>query len=368
MRFQITKADLLPALKKVASIAEKKNRLLILDNILLEADDSRIVLTATDLEVGLSANVQVRSSEKGRITVSAKKFLDIVKALPEDADLDFSVDTQRVTLRSGKSKFTLTTQPAEEYPNIESVKDGKRFQVPQSVLRSLFSRTSFAMAANDVRYVLMGVLLEVEHGKLRVCATDGHRMAFCDMTEHLESIPNTQVVIPRKGVMELLKLLQDSESLVEVIIGINHICVVFPEVTFTSKLIDGKFPEYKRIIPQSSPNTVTADRDELKRAIQRTAIISNEKVQGVRIQAEDGKLIIKTDNQEGENAEEEMSVSYEGSPIEIGFNVKYVLDALSSSIKTDYVEIGLTSPDNSATFKDQGSDTCVNVIMPLRLK
>jgi len=368
MKFSVPREALLKPLQSVANVVERKNAIPILGNVLLVVEETQITLTATDLGVELSTQIQILSSEQGRITVPAKKLLDIVKALPEDADLDFAVEGQRVVLRAGRSRYTLVTLPAEEYPNVESVKEGKQFQIPQSVLRGLISRTHFAMASNDVRYVLMGVLLEVDRGKLRVCATDGHRLAVCEKEglEGLESFPNTQIVIPRKGVMELLRLLQDSETFAEVIVGTNHIQVILPEVTFTSKLVDGKFPEYQRVLPVRSTSVVIADRDELRRALQRASIISNEKVRGVRIQIEEGKLRIKVVNQEQEEAEEEMSVDYEGNAMEIGFNVEYILDALSG-IEEEQVKIGMTTSENSALLQCAESRSCRYVIMPLRL-
>ncbi len=366
MRFTIQRAALLKPLQAVASVVERRQALPILSNLLLVVTENELSVTATDLEVELVGKAQLVAAEPGRITVPARKLLDICRALPDGVDVTLSLDKDRVLLRAGRSRFTLTTLPADDFPNVEEIKGGMRFSLPQNALKGLIAKTHFAMAVADVRYFLIGLLLEVESGWLRTCATDGHRLAMAELETEVNPPKPTQVIVPRKGVTELLRLLQDSAALVHVVLGSNHMQVVLPEAVFTSKLIDGRFPDYRRVIPQSIDKIATADREEFHQALLRAAIISNEKFRGIRVHVTENKIQVLAANPEQEEAEEELSAEYLGAPIEIGFNVGYLLDALAV-IESKQVTIGFINADSSALLQGVGSEHCRYVVMPMRL-
>ncbi|CAK0762235.1 beta sliding clamp [Gammaproteobacteria bacterium] len=366
MRFTIQRDALLKPLQAVASVVERRQTLPILGNLLLAVTENELAVTATDLEVELVGKVPLVAAEPGRITVPARKLLDICKAFPEGMEVGVALEGERVSLRVGKSRYTLATLPAEEFPNVEEMREGMKLSLPQNVLKGLIARTHFAMAVADVRYFLMGLLLEVEKGQVRTCATDGHRLALCEIPSEVDPTNPIQVIIPRKGVGELLRLLQDSQIPVQVALGTNHIQVTLPEATFTSKLIDGRFPDYQRVIPQATTKIATANRDELRQALNRAAIISNEKFRGVRIQVSEDKIRVFAANPEQEEAEEELAAEYQGELLEIGFNVGYLLDALGA-IEDERVMIGLINADSSALIQGVGNESCRYVVMPMRL-
>jgi DNA polymerase-3 subunit beta len=304
--------------------------------------------------------------EPGRTTVPARKLLDICRALPEGTEVSLVQDGGRVLLRSEKIRYSLATLPAEEFPNVEEMREEMKLSLPQNVLKGLIARTHFAMAIADVRYFLIGLLLEVEKGWLRTCATDGHRLALSEITAEVEPLNPIQVIVPRKGVGELLRLLQDSQVPVEIRLGTNHIQVILPDTTFTSKLIDGKFPDYQRVIPQTPMKIATIAREELRKGLGRAAIISNEKFRGVRLHVSEDKVRILAANPEQEEAEEELAAQYQGEPMEIGFNVGYLLDALGA-IEEEQVTIGLTNADSSTLIQGLGNESSRYVVMPMRL-
>ena len=366
MRFTIQREALLKPLQAVASVVERRQTLPVLGNLLLAVTENELSVTATDLEVELVGRVPLMAADPGRITVPARKLLDICRALSEGVDVVLTLEKDRVLLRAGKSRYTLATLPADEFPNVEEIRGGMRFTLPQNILKGLVAKTHFAMAIADVRYFLIGLLLEVEKGWLRACATDGHRLALSEVESDVQPPNPTQVIVPRKGVAELLRLLQDTPVPVHVVLGTNHIQVILPDVTFTSKLIDGRFPDYRRVIPQAITHVATANREELRRALNRAAIISNEKFRGIRVQVSTNKIQILAANPEQEEAEEEVTAEYQGDPLEIGFNVGYLLDALGV-IESEQVTIGLINADSSALLQGVGQESGRYVVMPMRL-
>ncbi len=366
MRFTIQREALLKPLQAVASVVERRQALPILGNLLLSVTEHELSVTATDLEVELVYRIPLMWAEPGRTTVPARKVLDICRALSEGSELSMVLEKDRLLLRAGKSRYTLATLPADEFPNVEEIQGGMRLTLPQSVLKGIVAKTHFAMAVADVRYFLIGLLLEVERGWLRTCATDGHRLAFAEVESEVQPTTPLQVIVPRKGVAELLRLLQDSPVPVEVVLGTNHIQVILPDATFTSKLIDGRFPDYRRVIPNAVTKVATADREELRRALNRAAIISNEKFRGIRFQVSENKIVILAANPEQDEAEEEIAAEYQGDALEIGFNVGYLLDALGA-IEADRVTIGFVNADSSALLQGVGNESCRYVVMPMRL-
>ncbi len=366
MKFTITREALLRPLQVVSGVVEKRQTLPILANVLVQAVMDRLVLTGTDLEVELTATAPLQGAETGDVTLPARKFLDICRTLPEGAEIAVSVEGERANIRSGKSRFHLATLPAAEYPTTESVQGAFRFEVAQGALRELIDRTQFCMANQDVRYYLNGLLLEVDAGRLRTVATDGHRLAVSDLVEQLGVEEQRQVIVPRKGVVELGRLLEESDTPCAVQLTNNHIRVEVGEIVMVSKLIDGRFPDYERVVPVGGDKIVKADRSLLRQALVRASILSNEKYRGVRIQLEENRLRATVSNPEQEEAEEEIEVEYGGDGFEIGFNVAYLLDALNA-VKQEEVIITLTDANSSCLIQGSGDESSRYVVMPMRL-
>ena len=365
MKFSLSREALLKPLQLVVGVVERRQTLPILSNVLLSLDQSRLSMTGTDLEVEIVGVTDIGSGgEDGDVTVSARKLVDICRSLPEEAQIDFSSGDGKATLKSGRSKFTLATLPANEFPSVDEGEKTVEFMVPGSALKALIEATSFAMAQQDVRYYLNGMLWELNNNKLRAVATDGHRMAMCDgVCEVVVAEPVTSI-LPRKGIIELSRLLDEDE--VKVAMGSNHIRVTGGDYCFTSKLVDGAYPDYDRVLPKGGDKIVVADRAELKQAFGRAAILSNEKYRGVRILLSEGSIKMVANNPEQEEAEEEVTVTYSGEDLEIGFNVSYLLDVLNV-ITGSEVRITLSNSNSSALVEDAADGSAVYVVMPMRL-
>jgi DNA polymerase-3 subunit beta len=365
MKVSATREHLLEALQSVIGVVERRQTMPILSNVLLSARDNRLRITGTDLEVELVAAAEVTVQQAGDITVPGRKLLDIVRTLPDKSQVTMTREGERIVLRGGRSRFTLSTLPAAEFPVIDEIHALQTVSIRAQDCRLLIDKTHFAMAQQDVRYYLNGTLLETNGEVLRAVATDGHRLSWCEVA--LEGRPRElqQIILPRKGVLELQRLL-DGEGEIEVAIGSNHVRVQIGEVRFTSKLIDGKFPEYGRVIPAQPPRIMTAARDALRAALQRTAILSNEKYRGVRLTFASGLLTVQAHNPEQEEAEDQLEVNFTGDEIEIGFNVSYLLDALAA-VDTETVEVGLTDANSSCLIRAPGNVNVKYVVMPMRL-
>jgi DNA polymerase-3 subunit beta len=366
MKFRVARDALLKPLNLVAGVVERRQTLPVLSNVLLNLDGNRLSITGTDLEVELVGRVNLEAAgEAGEITVPARKLADICKSLPEGADVEVSVSEGKATVRSGRSRFTLATLPAREFPNIEDSIGTHQLTLKQGQLRRLIDRTAFAMAQQDVRYYLNGMYWEIRSGRLRAVATDGHRLAVCTFPDSLE-LEDTQVIIPRKGVLELSRLMQSDDDGVTIILGSNHVRATTDDFTFTSKLVDGKFPDYERVLPRNPNKIVEGTRLELRQAFTRTAILSNEKYRGVRLKLSQDNLEIVANNPEQEQAEEQVPVSYSGDPLEIGFNVGYLLDVLGV-LSGEQVKFSLTDPNSSALLEEADGGDSLYVVMPMRL-
>jgi DNA polymerase-3 subunit beta len=338
----------------------------VLANVLIVANGKELAFTATDLEVELSARCDIEAVKvPGEITVPGRKLLDICKALPDKAQVSVSLKGDRLSVQSGRSKFVLSTLPAAEFPLIEDPAMDREFTIKRSVLGRLLDKTHFSMAQQDVRYYLNGLLLESGDGVLRAVATDGHRLALCKTALDTGEGIKTQVIVPRKGVLELQRLL-DGDGDVSIALSSNHIRAVVGSIRFTSKLIDGRFPDYDRVIPEVKSNVVIADRDLLRQALQRAAILSNEKYRGVRLEFAPGKIRIQANNPDQEEAEEEVEVDYTGDTMEIGFNVNYLLDALAA-VDDAQVEFGLVNAEKSCVVRAPSDEHSLYVVMPMRL-
>lgn len=365
MKFSAQRETLLKPLQAVAGVVERRQTMPILANFLLVAKNGQLSITATDLEVELVAQAEIAAQTEGEITVPGRKLLDICKALPEGADIEVSTTGERLVVQSGRSRFTLSTLAASDYPSIEDIQAKQVLKLPQGDFRRLLEKTHFAMAHQDVRYYLNGLLLDVGEQWIRAVATDGHRLALCEIPLDKKKASAQQVIVPRKGVLELQRLLGDAGD-IEVAIGDNHIRIDVGTIRFTSKLVDGRFPEYERVIPSATPNSLRAECTMLRQALQRAAILSNEKYRGIRLGLAENLLRIQAHNPEQEEAEEEVEVEYGGDSLEIGFNVNYLLDALGG-IEGDKAEVGLSDSNSSCLIHEPGMENCKYVVMPMRL-
>jgi DNA polymerase-3 subunit beta len=365
MKFSAARDILLKPLQSVIGVVERRQTMPILANVLLVVKNGSLSVTATDLEVELVAHTEVDVASDGEITVSGRKLLDICRALPDGAKISVTVAGEKMTVRSGASRFTLATLPAAEFPSVDDIKADQAVEIPQDVLTRLIEKTHFSMAQQDVRYYLNGMLLETGGKHLRAVATDGHRLSLCQAEVDGSGLSSQQLIVPRKGVIELQRLLS-GEGSVTIEFGSNHVRVQLDAIRFTSKLIDGRFPEYDRVIPKNSDNLLSADKQVLKGALQRTAILSNEKYRGIRLTIRADALVLQAHNPDQEEAEEEIEVQYAGDEIEIGFNVNYLLDAIGA-VDGDTVNFSVVDSNSSCLIKDPKSDDCTFVVMPMRL-
>jgi len=366
MKFTIERNALLKPLQQVAGVVERRQTLPVLSNLLMTVKDNKLSMIGTDLEVEMQTHALLVDAEDGQLTIPARKFLDICRALPDQADINLSVKDGRAVIRSGKSRFVLSTLPAADFPNIEINDALVTFSISQSALRSAIERSHFAMAQQDVRYYLNGMLFEITSGKLTLVATDGHRLAVCETSEPVKYDGNQQVIIPRKGVMELMKLMTDDDQSIEVAVGTNFVRFSTTTTTFISKLIDGRFPDYHNVVPKQTNKTALCDRETLRQALSRASILSNEKYRGVRMMFADGVLRILAHNPEQEEAEEEVGIEFRGENIEIGFNVNYIVDAVGAGT-SEQIRLSLTDSNSCCLIEGIGEDDCQYVVMPMRL-
>ncbi len=370
MQFTLDRDALLKPLQMVSGAIERRHTLPILSNVLIEVTaEGQLILTGTDLEIELVAHAPVQQVQvAGRITVPAKKLLDICRSLPDSSLLDVVVQGDNCVVSTGKSKFTLSTLSATDYPNLESWAGEVELQLERQQLRHLLDDTAFSMANQDVRYYLNGLLFEVDNGVLRAVATDGHRLALSTLDVAATAGHQKQIIIPRKGVLEIMRLLSADEQMVQLSLGQNHIRLTDSQFSFSCKLIDGRFPDYRRVLPRNSTKKVTAHRDVLKDACVRASILSNEKYRGVRFTLSgQNELQIVANNPEHEQAEEVIEVEYVGETLEIGFNVGYLLDVLNT-LSTDLVIMNLSDANSSALVEGVGNHTgAMYVVMPMRL-
>lgn len=367
MKFSIARDTFLNSLQLVAGVVEKRQTLPILSNALFVLEADELAITGTDLEVEIVSKTKPESVEEvGSITIPARKLFDIVRSLGDGSMIQIETDEDKVVVKSGRSRFTLSALPASEFPNVEEGSQNSRFDLPQAGLKGLIDKVAFSMAHQDVRYYLNGMLFEVTPEHLRLVATDGHRLAMTTYKAEGLCVDNIQAILPRKGVLELARLLSDTDEAVSLSLGLNHMCVSSDTYRFTSKLVDGKFPDYERVLPRNADKHVHAERDVLKQSFTRAAILSNEKYRGVRMQVENDLVSITANNPEQEQAEEEVMVSYQGEPMEIGFNVGYMIEALNT-LKQSEVQISLADPNSSALMQAKEDGSTLYVIMPMRL-
>lgn len=365
MRFSLQREVLLKPLAQVVNVVERRQTLPVLANLLVQVKNGQLSLTGTDLEVEMIARAAVDDAQDGEVTVPARKWFEIVRALPDGSKVVVSQSGDKISVQAGRSRFTLASLPANDFPSIDEVEATERVQVPEAALKELIERTAFAMAQQDVRYYLNGLLFDLSDKVLRCVATDGHRLALCEAPLDGGG-GKRQIIVPRKGVQELQRLLEGGDRTLELELGRSHIRVKRDDVTFTSKLIDGRFPDYEAVIPIGADREVKVDREALRASLQRAAILSNEKYRGVRVEVSPGQLKINAHNPEQEEAQEEVEADTKVDGLAIGFNVNYLLDALSA-LRDEHVIIALRDANSSALVREASNERCRHVVMPLRL-
>jgi DNA polymerase-3 subunit beta len=367
MKFTVVRESLLKPLQLAAGVVERRQTLPVLANVLLSLEPGMLRITGTDLEVEIRGTLPLDSPvEAGEITVPARKLLDICRSLPDGAAITVSTDTDnRIRIQSGRSRFTLATLPAEDFPEVDREPGRIQFLISQGRLKGLLDQTSFAMAQQDVRYYLNGMLWEITAGRLRAVATDGHRLALADAAVDVTPGERVQAILPRKGVQELARLLGDDAD-AQVVIGTNHVRVEGADYHLTTKLVDGAYPDYERVLPRNGNRIVEGDRELLRQAFYRAAILSNEKYRGVRLGLTQGMLTAVANNPEQERAEEEVSVAYEGDQLEVGFNVSYLLDVLNA-LPGARVRFCMADANSSVLLTNPDDTDATYVIMPMRL-
>ena len=366
MRFSLQREVLLKPLAQVVNVVERRQTLPVLANLLARVEGDLLSLTGTDLEVEMVARTRVEDAQAGETTIPARKLFEIVRALPDGSKVTITQTGDKVIVSAGRSRFTLASLPANDFPALDEVDATERVRVGEASLKELIERTAFAMAQQDVRYYLNGLLFDLRDKALRCVATDGHRLALCEAPLEETVQTKRQIIVPRKGVLELQRLLEGGDRELELEMGRSHIRVKRDDVTFTSKLIDGRFPDYEAVIPIGADREVKVDREAFRASLQRAAILSNEKYRGVRIEVSPGQLKINAHNPEQEEAQEEIEADTRVDSLVIGFNVNYLLDALSA-LRDEYVVVQLRDSNSSALVREASSEKCRHVVMPLRL-
>jgi DNA polymerase III subunit beta len=362
-----TQEKLLSTLQSVSGIVERRHTLPILANVLIRKTGDQLQLTTSDLEIQIRTNAQM-DGDTGNFstTVGARKLIDILRTMPADQTVSIESSASKLVLKGGKSRFTLQTLPAEDFPLVqEAANFGPVFSVPQKTLKELLAQVSFAMAVHDIRYYLNGILFVAEGKTLSLVATDGHRLAFSSAQLDVE-VPKQEVILPRKTVIEMQRLLSDSEGQIEMQFAGNQAKFSFGGMEFVTKLVEGKFPDYNRVIPKNHKNIITLGRAALLATLQRTAILTSEKFKGVRLNIEPGTLRVASNNAEQEEAVDELDIDYAGDAIEIGFNVTYLIDALGN-MPQEMVRLELSDSNSSALFTIPDNATFKYVVMPMRI-
>lgn len=366
MKLKIERDRLLRPLGHVSGVVEKRQTLPILGNVYIKQERNTLTLVGTDLETEVLARVAEVEGEDGECTVTARKFYDICRMLPEAATISVVNEGDRTIITSGRSRFSLQSLPAADFPRLEAENWEDSLEIGQGLLKSLLDKTAFSMAQQDVRYYLNGCLLEIGKSGIRVVATDGHRLAKSEFATTLDVSSQRQVIVPRKAVNELQRFLDEGDESVKLDINPNHIRVSAGPWVFITKLIDGRFPDYEKVIPTSLETHLEISRLELSEILARTAILTNEKFRGVRLILKPGTMMVMANNPEQEEAVDEMPVEFDGPEVEIGFNVGYLMDALRA-LDGEQVDLGLQDANSSCTLNKPGDTSTLYLVMPMRI-
>jgi DNA polymerase-3 subunit beta len=366
MKFSSTRENLLNPLQQVIGVIEKRQTLPVLANVLIKLDGEQLQFTGTDLEVQLVTHSTADFGDDGAITVPARKLLDICRQLPDNAMVNVDCRQDKFMVQCARSRFSLATLPAGNYPEFERGEPEIEVVLPSRILKRAMDKTLFAMALQDVRYYLNGLMLELGNGFLRTVASDGHRLAIAHEVLEQGDFEPRQVILPRKGAMELYRLLSDQDAPLTLQIGSNSIRVLLEGFSFSAKLIDGRYPDYQRVMPRDITRTVSADRDSLKAALTRVAILSNEKFRGVSLELDTGRMALKAQNPEHEEAEDEVEIQLEGEPLEVGFNAAYLLDAVNN-VDSDEARLSFSNTSHSCLIEDTENPRFQFIVMPMRI-
>ncbi|MBK8452655.1 MAG: DNA polymerase III subunit beta [Thiofilum sp.] len=367
MKFTHSRETLLEALQATLSAIEKKQTAPILENVLIQVRDGAIHWRGTNLELEVAMSTPIIDATPGEVTLPARKLFDICKSLPAESMIEFDIQDTRAKVSYGRSRFELIALPASEFPDLEDIQINHEFLIPENIFKQLFDSVGFAMANQDVRYYLNGLLLELIPSHVRSVATDGHRLSLYTHLMSTNVSDKVQAIIPRKSILELTKLLRsDNQTNIKVQLSSNHLRVQLDNLRFTTKLVDGRYPDYQAAVPPQGKIRVEIDRKELKEVLARVAILSNEKFRGVRLELGNNKLKVQSNNPEQESAQDEIDVLYQGEEFSIGFNVNYLLDAVNH-LESDTMYMNFNSPESSALITDPHNDNIRNVVMPIRL-
>lgn len=362
-----TQDKVLSVFQSVSGIVERRHTLPILANVMLRKTGNALQFTTSDLEIQIRTTAELDGdSGSFTTTVGARKLIDILRTMPADQTVTLESSQNKLILKGGKSKFTLQTLPAEDFPLVqEAANFGPAFSVPQKTLKELLGQVSFAMAVHDIRYYLNGILFVAEGKQLSLVATDGHRLAFASATLDVD-VPKQEVILPRKTVLEMQRLLSDAEGAIEMQFASNQAKFTFGGMEFVTKLVEGKFPDYNRVIPKNHKNGIVLGRQPLLASLQRTAILTSDKFKGVRLNIDPGTLRVASNNAEQEEAVDELDIDYNGDSIEIGFNVTYLIDVLTN-MEQDMVKVELSDSNSSALVTIPDNHSFKYVVMPMRI-
>lgn len=365
MSVTVKRGDLLQSISKISGAIDKKQTLPILANVLIKVANNKMYIIATDLGVEISTINLIESGEDLAFTAPFKKLSDICKSLTEDNDIKISFDNDKALIKSGRSRFSIGILPAADYPSLDTTSADYSFTIESRTLKELLDSTAFSMALHDARYYLNGMLLDYVRGKLRCVATDGHRLAICERSVKIDR-EEMKLLLPRKAILELIRILDTSEQPVTVEIGAGFCRFKIADTVFTSKLIDGKYPDYERVIPKYTNKTAIANRTELKGALVRSSILSNEKYKGVKLTFKPELLEFESNNADHENLKDEIALEYHGDEISIGFNIYFLLDAINT-MGSETVVMDLTDSQSSIVLRNPTDPDVRYVVMPMRL-
>ncbi len=365
MKFSIQREALLVPISQVVGVVERRQTLPVLANFLLDVEENRLKITGSDMEVEMVGHASAEVAQTGAITVPARKLVDICKALPESSKINVQLNGEKLALHAGRSRFTLATLPATEFPSSETSAETEQFSVSEERLRWLIEKSSVAMANQDVRHYLNGLYFEFKEGQLRAVATDGHRLALAEIDAPVQGEVRS-LILPRKGVVELSRMLSTDDEDVSLSVGRNYLRVQRKNLIMTSKLIDGRFPDYEAVIPMTQDKGMTLNRQDFIHSLQRAAILANEKYRGVRLESGDGSMRIIAHNPQQEEATEEIEAQHNYDNLVVGFNVNYLLDALQS-IDGEQVRLALKGADSSCLVTGVDTEQVRQVVMPLKL-
>ncbi|MEE9350646.1 MAG: DNA polymerase III subunit beta [Thiotrichaceae bacterium] len=369
MKLTISRESLLPVLERATGVVEQKSTTPVLSNVLLSTSEKGLRIIGTDLDTEISGTVDNEGIQShGSTTVSAKKLVDICKALPSDSIIEMSLDAGTLSLKCGRSLFHLATLPSDDFPFLDNINLSAQITLVENEFLDLLNQTAYAMAQHDVRYYLNGLFLHANDGKITTVATDGHRLACCSLhVSGQKDMSEVSIIIPRKGINELTRLLSsDSKTNIDLELSDNHIRLQKGNIRFTSKLIDGKYPDYQAAIPSATLHTIDLDRIQIKETLSRVAILSNEKFRGVLLKLSSGLLTIRSDNPDRETAEDSIDINYTGDDFSVGFNVNYLLDAINN-LTGDTITFSLNTVESSTLIQSSDNPNSMSVVMPVRL-